>query len=161
MSTKDGGLIAIGTLEREFAYNDLGSQVIGKNHAIVVKLDADGNEKWSRDFYEDVNDLGGAAMLTTLQAMDGTILVAGYKDADQHGPHAQEYGFLMKLDNGDGHTIWQMQSQDVYAYDAISQLSNGKLVLRGGGDMFFVDDETGTLLGTKEFATQQLYGIDQ
>lgn len=79
------------------------------NDLYLLKIDADGNEIWSRTWDED-----GYAGYTFMQTSDQNYLITGVFETSEN-PVSDVY--LLKI-NGDGYQIWLNQYGDPASYEA-------------------------------------------
>lgn len=112
-----GGYIAVGR-STTVKLPDVTSHA-GGGDLLVVKIDANGNLKWSKSFGTSASELGKALIITS----DGKCVVAGSSGTD---------GYAVKIDTATGNLIWQQ-----------TYTGNATDVLNG-----IVEDITGNLIFT-------------
>jgi hypothetical protein len=145
MQTKDGGYIASG-------YTMSNDGEISGNHgasdALVVKIDANGNKKWSKLFGGTDNDQANSVITT----QDGQYIIAGHtisNDGDITGFKGIADAFVMKLDeNGNKQNIKIYGGSAADISDAIVISSDGGYVITG-----YSSSTDGNLLSSNNHGT--------
>ncbi len=105
--TSDGGLVVVGEKRIYSLLDEFNLTSSYRYNIWVLKLDAQGNELWSKTFGGSDYDRANAVIEST----DGSIVVAGhtqsyYADGSNPPAHAKKDLWIIKLDQ-DGNIKWQ------------------------------------------------------
>lgn len=116
--TADGGYILVGSTQNLDENND--------QDVYIVKIDAQGNEEWSKQYGDDGNDEGKA-----IEILDDGYLIFG-RYGDRIGDDEFEKYYVIRTDNN-GDSLWTQ----VFAFgESVDEIFIGQQ--KGQGDAFLI-----------------------
>jgi hypothetical protein len=129
VEAENGDLVIAGTTESAGA---------GIDDVILIRTDAEGNERWTRTFGGDQSDMGEAVIETS----DGDLVVVG-----STGSHSSNRDVYLVRTDGEGNEIWTQAIgfPGHLGYDwgnAVRETRDGGLVVAGHSDISSQGQET-------------------